>query len=711
MSFWHVQNLTQQSLISGLFPWDFKMPEISAQIRGDKKTRQNWYQNVTTSHYFYTTIEAANPNMRPSKENPPRAIHAFAVDYDLKIPAERVQEAIEAMPIKPAWVERSLGGNVRLIWILPRPIPVETYDFCHFILKKAVSWLNLALLPGLDEPAFTSPTRLLCNGGDWQATKYPAIPESILQAFFVACGKEYRFKGAEGGTAIPLDIVEKALKKEYPAFVWPGDFLPDSQGPTFWITGSTSPMSAIVKPEGLITFAAHATKPFYSWNDLLGPEFVKQFFIESIAKATQDIYWDGKRFWRQKETVYTSLDAPELSNYFRVQCRLSAKPGADGVSTVDAAMDHIYNAGNVAGAAPFVFRPPGVIEFMGRKILNTYRNRAVSPSAEPATWPDDFPFLASLLTSIFDPQLQMNHFLAWWKHAYHAAIEQVPMPGQNIFIMGPAGIGKTLLNREIVARSLGGHVDASDFLINGGAFNSELFEAPVWSVDDETASESETTRQNFSAMLKKCTANHTFRHNRKFEVAAMVEWMGRIFCTTNLDYVSSRLLGSMDNTSQDKTSLFRCAQSVKLIFPHRTELLAMIISELPGFLRWLLDWSPPDYVIPDVRFGFRSYHESSLLDKSYQGSRSAPFKELLIESLIEYFEFHPDKTEWRGSVTQVIRLLHTNPLNEHVLRTMRLEQTSRYLEAIQREGLIQCTVESGAMKQRLWIFSKIKRDK
>lgn len=706
--FWHAKNLTELTLHNGVLPWDFKMPEVSAQIRGDKKARQDWYRTASTDHYFYTGIEGANPNMRPSKENPPRAIHAFAVDYDLKIPIERVNEAIVAMAIKPSWVERSLSGNVRLVWTLPRPIPTETYEFCAFILDKAVAWLHLSLLPGLDEAAFTSPTRLLCNGGDWTATDHPPISESVLQAFFVSCGKAFRFNGAENGMAIPLDVVEAELKKRYPSFNWPSDFAPDSQGPTFWIPESTSPTSAIVKPEGIITFAAHATKPFYSWSDLLGAEFVKQFNTSNIAKATLDIFYDGKKFW-QKSTedgkeIYISMDSPELDNYLKVDCALSTKAGPGG-SVLEIARRHIYKHGRVSGAAPFVFRPTGVFTFMGRRVLNTYFNRVVQPHPTPCKW-EDFPFIAAILDNLFDPKIQLYHFLAWWKYAYAAALYEIPMPGQNIFVLGEKELGKTLVNREMVGRSLGGHVDASSYLIKGESFNSEMFESPLWSIDDETASENESSRLNFGAMLKKSVANHTFKYNKKFESATMLEWMGRIFVTLNLDYVSSRLLGSMDNTSKDKTCLFRCT-SIPMKFPPRDQVIPLIVRDLPKACRYLLDWNPPDFVVPHVRYGYQSYHEPSLLDKAHQGGKSAPFKELLIESLMEYFELEKEKTEWRGTTTQLIRLLHANPLNEHVIRGLRIEQTTRYLESIQREGMIDCRVETGDMNQRLWVFPRI----
>ncbi len=707
--FYFVRNLTKQSMETGLAPWDFvTTEEITDSIRKDKQSRQKWYQTQTTSHHFYTALEPANPNMRPGKDNPVRAIHAFTADYDVKIPRERVIEAIAAMRFKPQYIERSLGGNVRLIWLLPRPLMTETNEFATFILDKAMRWLDLELLPGLDAGAFVTSTRLLCNGGkeNWEPLTNPKIPESELQAFFVACGKSFRFKSTDA-TLVPLDVVEAEIKKRYPNFNWPSDFTAESQGPTFWVPESTSPMSAILKPEGFITFSAHAAKPFYSWSDILGAEFVRQFAVETIAKATTDIWWDQKKFWRKKTAGYVSMEAAELTNYLKVNCRIATKPGPDGNSPMDNALNHIYNVNDIIGAAPFVMQPSGIIHYMGKRVLNTYVNRVMKPSEGPAgTWGEHFPFLAAWLDAIFDPTGQLPHFLAWLKYFYLAALNDKPLPGQNIFLMGGAGVGKTLLNRVVIGGMLGSFVDAASHLIAGAQFNSEMHETALWCVDDETASESESSRANFQAMLKKSTANSTFKYHKKFEIPVMVDWTGRIICSSNLDYVSTRLLGSMDNTSMDKTCLFRCSKESKIVFPDRELLLEIIKRELPHFLRWLVEWPVPANIKTNSRYGYDSYHDPALLDQAHQGGRSSPFKEVLVESLLEYFEQHPTEKNWSGTATKVIRLMMMNPLNEAILRSVRLEQTSRYMEQIQREGLLPCTVGTGDFKERLWIFER-----
>jgi hypothetical protein len=707
MKFFASENLTTQS-VSPSIPWEFKITErITAQIRGDKEDRQRWYQTPETKHNFYTGIEAINPNMRPTKENPPLRIHSFAADFDAKIPPERIKEAIAAMTVKPAWVERSLGGNARLIWLLPFPLLVDGYDFCSFVLQSAKNFLQLDLLPALDEKAFTTPSRLLCNGGDWTSTGFGTVPEHAIQAFFVDCGRRFRFRPVNEAD-IPLEIIEKALREKFPNMNWPGEFAVDAQGPTFWIPESTSPLSAIVKATGIFTFSAHAVKSFYSWADILGAEFVKNFQQTSIAAATKDIWWDSKRCWKLNNGVYVSCGEREITTYFKVSCKLSSKPDKSGASPLDTALNHIFMENRVRAAVPFVFRPPGLLIFQGERMLNTYVNRVIAPAAGKQVWGPQgkFPFLSKLIDSIFDPIEQREWFLAWFKYYFISAFEQVPLPGQNIFLMGGAGIGKTYLNREVIGAAVGGYIDASDYLLKGSDFNSHLMYIPHWCLDDDTPSGSPRAIENLHAMFKKTAANQQFVSNEKFQVAGMTEWSGRIGCTTNLDYVSSRVVGPMDNSSLDKTCLFRCVKESRFPFPARREMLHIARTELPYFLRYVVDMQVAANIPVDSRYGFAAYHEPTLLDQSHQSNPVAPFKELLIEALASYFKDHPAAIEWRGTVSSLIKMMAiASPMNDLIMKSIKMEQSSRYLEQVQKEGLLKCTTEVGPMKTRIWIFA------
>lgn len=706
MKFFAATNTVTQT-VAPCLPWEFKGTEnITAQIRQVKEDRQNWYKNPATQHNFYSGLEAANPNARVSKENPPRLLHAFVADYDVPVPKERVLEAIAAMENPPTWFEKSLGGNFRLVWCLETPILVEDTAFCIFILQRAKEWLSLDVLPGLDAPAFEVATRLYCNGLEWENVGKP-IPANKVQAFFVDAGRKFRFKVGDD-EQVPLDVVEKAIRAKFPNFDWPGPFDPETQGPSFWIEGSQSTQSAILKAGGLFTFAAHAAKPFYSWSDLLGSDFTQKFNDEAIAKATADIWWDGKRFWKRKAGVYLSLDRTELTSYFRVTCRLSAKPGSTGNSPIDLAFDHIFSHQWVIGAGPFVFRESGLVTYQNERKLNTYSGKALDPAAGVQLWgpTGNFPFTCKLFDTIFNPIPQLPYFLAALKHYYTSAFEKDPHPGQNYVLMGGAGIGKTLLNRSYVGVAVGGYVDASDFLVDGGTFTSHLFRSPHWALDDDNPSNSAASQTRLHALFKKLAANQQFLCNEKFERASMIEWMGRIGCTTNLDYVSTRIVGPLDNSSLDKMNLFKCVAKAPFEFPSRTELQKTITAELPFFLRWLLDWSPPDHIKRNPRFGYDSYQEKSLLDQTYQTSPSASFQEIWLEALLHFFKSNPAEKTWSGTITAMVREIMVVPGNDVMLKSLRLEQSNRFLEQIQREGLVKCEASTGALNSRIWTFHR-----
>ena len=710
MKSFYANNLTERSLHSAVAPWEFQPTEkITEQIKHDKEERQRWYQNPATRHQFYTLIEPANPNQRASKDNPAKYIHGVVADYDIGLSNERIDEAVVEMKFKPNWIERSLGGNARLVWNFPFPLLVESNEFAIFVLDKLQKWLSLGLLPMLDEPAFTDPNRLYCNGCEWRKAPLGPPIEKRLQAFFVDCGREYRFNPAETNI-IPLDVIEKAVKEKYPAFVWPTEFAVDTQGPSFWIPESTSPLSAIIKPEGMFTFSGHATKPFYSWSDILGSEFVKQFSSESISNATKDIHWDSKRFWRKISGVYRSLDMTELQIYFEVECKMTNKPTKEGTSLIKQALSHIHNAGRIAGAAPFVFRPSGVIDFMGDKVLNTFRNNVMKPAEETSVWGPEgkFPWLSDHFDGLFNPQSQLKHFLAWFKHFYVSGINNVPAPGQCMFMVGGVCIGKTLTNRAIIGRAVGGFADASKLLVGEKSFTSMPLNFPMWCVDDETVSDSNQTQTIFAATIKKFVANQEFEHSKKFEVDVMTEWMGRIGVTLNSDYISSRALSTLDNSVLDKINVFRCADERKTPFPNRDTLAGIIARELPFFLRWLLDWKPEEAGIkPHSRFGYESFQEKSLLKQAEQSGKAAPFQELLVEVLHDYFTANPEQSEWRGTLTQLVRAIHSDPRNDSVFRSLRLDSAARYLDALHRAGALRVRCETGLHGSRLWIFPRL----
>lgn len=714
--FFATKNLVTLSMEECPAPWSFvPTEEITLEIRKDKEERQLWYGNVGTQHQFYSGLEGLNPNQRISKEgNPPHKLHAFIADLDVEIPDARIKEIVESMRYKPMWVETSLGFHRRFVWPLEKTFLVQDYGFCAAIFQEGVKWLQLHKAPGLDEQAFITPTRLYCNGCKWEAVEgAKPLPSRDCQAFFVSVGTKYAFKGAAAREeAIPLEVVEKEIKAKFPGFTWASDFTVGSQGPSFWIPESTSTMSAIVKAGGMISFAAHASKVFNKWSDILGEDFAKTYFKSAIASATEDIYWDKKCFWSKNLSGdYESRDPHEQVTLWKVSHKLSSKPDDNGVTQMDLAKNHIYLYNRVRAAVPVVMRRSGPMILNGQRILNIYNKKPIEPATGPikAVWGShgNFSFISAMQSALFAPSSQLAHVTAWFHFIYMRALAWAPQPSCYSYFLGGPGVGKTFLSREVFGRSLGGYVDASDYLVEGSSFNSHLYHYPYWALDDDNPSSNPASALRFQAALKKMVANDQHLNNEKFVVSGMTEWRGAIGITGNLDPVSLRILGTLDNTVLDKTNIFRCVEShTDFRFPNRTEQEKILQQELPHYLKYIVELELSGDLVRHSRWELASYQEPTLLSQVQQGSPANPFKEILLESMRRFFEQHPNDKEWRGNVRDLTALIMTDPAHQMLDRRLDGGSINRYMEKLSKEGIIRCTSEEGALKTRIWVIQR-----
>jgi hypothetical protein len=510
---------------------------------------------------------------------------------------------------------------------------------------------------------------------------------------------------------IPLDVIEAEIRRAFPAFAWPGDFSLESQGPSFWVPGSVSAMSAIVKHDGMFSFSAHASKPFFTWKEILGAEFCKKWEVDTMASATGGCFYDGKLFWRRlPDGRYVNEDKGDFTGYLRVNCRLSGKAGKEGTSPLDRALQHIRDHQRVDGAAPLMYQPKGeVVQFNSFRFLNIAEDDLVKPAEGPAEWgaAGPFPFVSQLLDSLFDPPEQKVHFLCWLAHFYKSAVASKPLPGQNIFLAGGPGIGKTLLNVRVVGRLLGGSMDCRDFIMGDDKFGGQLFRYPIWSIDDETISDTENSRLRYNAFLKKLAANQTFLYHQKFEKPVSINWSGRVITTLNLDFVSCRALPQMDISATEKINVYRGPEETRIKFPDRYKISDALDNELPYLGRFLMDFVIPERFVGDSRYGIIAFQEPSLVARAHQTSRAATFRELLVESLKQHFQDNPKDDFWEGTAVKLNRIITANPLNAEIFRSSRMELVSRHLEQMERSGDLGVQTYTNDLNIRMWKFPRL----
>lgn len=692
----YLKNLSSQALHEGVAPWDFK-PEhaIPENVREDKEARDAWINNPKTQHHVYTFCEGINPNLRISKAraegegNPIHSLSALVADFDAKADAGFVQGCIAKLPYKPNWVENTLSGHWRYVWLLEAPIFFPSYEFAvHFLasFKEIAFDVSLGMV-GFDEPAWRAPEKLWTNGCDWSPIHDEKISKEITLGWMEKAGRTFKFENL--GASVPLEDVAKKLAEVFPKFAeWPGEFTLGSHGPTFWIEASQSPKSATVRETGMQTFSANATKAFYLWADLLGAAFVKEFEAEKLGKAIEGVHFDGKSYWRRDPAnLWISCDKAEMNLSLRATRRLSAKPGKGGLSEVDHALNFIHDHQRIDSASPHVFQPGGVIIRNGVKYLNISAVRVLAPAPGIAVWGPDgpFPWLSQFLSRLLTPE-QCEVLLCWLAWAYQGFYQCKPESGHVLFIAGPVEVGKTLLNRAIIATLFGGFAEAGPFLLGDDNFNSELFSRGYWAGDDDDAGTDANRLRKWTSGIKRVSANTSWRCNEKFKKAGMTEWQGRFGITCNADEESLRSMPDLNLSNLDKLILLRTCNTAPCVFPPRYELAKILERELPYLARFILDYQIPANRFGKSRFGIKEYAEPSLLEASRHSSRQAGFVEILNDWKTTYFKSFPKLDRWEGTAFQLLREFNLDPGTAGSNRGMSQDTVGRALAGMKGKG-------------------------
>ena len=691
-------NLSSQALVEMAAPWDYQPEQpIQDMIRKNKKMRDIWANNPQTRHQFYSFNEGMNPLQRISAErddgegNPIRSQGAMAVDFDSPQTREKAIEYAKNCIYVPNKLERTLSGNWRAVWGYERELLFpSTKVYIHYQKKfPEFAFDPSRVMPGFDKNAWESPNRMWTNGCEWIHLHDTLIPAAITQGWMVQACKTFKFTEQEFGPAIPLELVKEELAKKYPRFhEWEGDFIEQSQGPTFWVTGSTSPKSAIVRETGMQTFAAHAAKGFYRWADLLGIDFVRQFEAKRMGIAVEGIYFDGVNYWyKSSGGLWQPWSQGDTELHLQQQRGLSKKVDSTGATLIKQALSFIHENQRVSAALPLVYKDEGLVRFENETRLNISDVKVLPPSAEPGVYGPDgnFPFLSAVL-KMFPEGRPFDTNMSWLHRAYKAGYDREPCLGQVLFICGPKGQGKTFWVTGVVAALLGGMKDATVLLSGDANFNSDMFAKPLWVLDDGTPSADNTTRIRYSHTIKRIAANRRWHVNGKYEKPYDIDYFGRTIVVMNADANSIRLLPDTTLSNRDKLIFIQTVPHDVVVFGTAKEIKEILDRELPYFARYVLDWKIPDYIQGQNRFGIQEYQDPNLLDIAEQMNPMEEAVELLEMWGREYFmEVAPDAKTWEGRFSDLHQCFVTRIEYDRMWRAVRAQNPVKLNYLIERK--------------------------
>lgn len=664
----------------GSFPWQFDRDQMEAilgaeKVRGimkDKKTRSVYMTNPESDWHIYTFAEGLNPTARVGKDNPVVAITALAGDFDTKL-VETYVETAKKLKHPPNWIEQSLSGNFRAVWVFESKIGVTGSAHARAILEKLAGHVKMKkIAPGLDKNSF-NPAQTWTNGGAWLHLHDTPLSADLLKGFAIACMKGLKADGFLDGTVTDLKVMAEELAKRFPKFNnWPGEFELESQGPSFWVENSESPKSAIVKPWGMFTFAEQASKAAWGWHELVGKDVADSIVAKKMSDAASEIFFDGlKYFIRTSPNRWDGYGVEPLRRVLKIQHGLTGLSEPGGVSQIEEALHMAEYVNKVNAVAPCIPYPPGIISVNGKRFLNDWVDLSVKPAEvrETLEWGDRFPNIAEHINHLLHhpdapEEPQALRFLDWLSVFYRSVLRKEPQVGQALFLLGGVGVGKGMLS-GIVQIMVGGGTRAEELLTGRSGFGGECYDQPLMCVDDLAGLETRREVIKFTENLKARVANATGQNfHKKHQTPANIPWFGRIFVTMNDDDNSMSVFPDFTSSVEEKISLFHAAptnSNFVSMFATLGEKRRIIEREAPFFACYLLHhYENMEVSRRDSRYGTKAYHFSLLREEVEDTQALGTMAEPLRDFLAAFFDGNPKLTFWQGKASTLFRDMQAN---------------------------------------------------
>lgn len=269
--------------------------------KGMSKTEfGKWVSNPTTHGIFVSGFAGLNPHTRVSKQatNPAYEMHAFVADYDTPLDEQELKDGVSKRAksgLAPAILHRSYSGRGRVIWLFEKPlmlVPGLTEQFLKVLAKELGA---RDLFPSFDETCLRPEHYFHWHPPILKASK-DRVGENTLQYLMGrALDLSRKYKG-EADISIPLERVHAEVQDRWPGR-WTGNFTPGARGCCFWDPDSKNPTSAIVTETGMVAFSQ--PKPFFSWSDLLGVDWVRQFEEDKFGAPVSAYFFDGRYYWHK----------------------------------------------------------------------------------------------------------------------------------------------------------------------------------------------------------------------------------------------------------------------------------------------------------------------------------------------------------------------------------------------------------------------------
>lgn len=666
------------------YPWEFKPTAEQEYIATLSKSKRREAVLKPGAWNVYSVVRGVSRLARVSKENPPAALRGIVADYDAPTGEAEVAR-IMAYKIKqaeffPHWMEKTLSGNWRLLWLFERELLVPDEEFCRRMIEECLKTFQATNLLSSYDQKSAEPQQVWTNGTEWKPVN--KIPLSWDMVFGIACKVSSAVD--RGDAPIPYEVLYQEIEKRWPGR-WKETFDLDHQGVRFWDPKADNPAGCRVKPDGMQCFTGHVG--FVKWEAIFGPQWMNAQRATNLGRAAGQTCFDGRTYWEPGVNGWIQIARDD--KFLDLKCKkISIKPRKGQISSdAEDVLHHIQIHNRVEGAAPVVNRKPGIITLDGRRILNISTIKALEPAKVTGVTFDMIPAIYDAV-SVLDIDGALPYFLLWLRRFYMSVLEYRPLLGQAIFLCGPKDSGKTLLVYRVIKPLVGDKAtNPYDYFTGQTAFNAELFESPLLMINDEEGLGAMHMRLKFQARLKSFVVNRAHMYHRKFGTPFSVEWTGRLFATLNDDADSVSVLPEVNPNTRDKLMFFR-AKSRPEGWEDSATLEPKIQAELPLFARFLLEYKMPE-IRAGGRMGVPSYFDKKILEISRQQNAHYGMGELLTSWIKwdPYWSEDETRLEWQGDPTELMSRLMMLDQTAVVAKDLTQQRVSSQLDTLSRDPI------------------------
>lgn len=697
------KNLKAVSLELGE-PWEFSKTGTPLQALSKVKRREAMLQEKT-DWQVYSVYEGNAPNLRIDDTNPAKWQLGFAGDYDRPYTTDDAVAGINALPAAKKelvpianYIENSLSGNIRLLWLFARRLPMMNREFQIAFNELLAERLKARqILLGYDE-ASTKPSQLWTNGARWSDLNQPPISYEWLLGLVMEVSKRSAFQGK---LTIPLEKIHAELELRYPGR-WKGEFKLDATGVRVWDENADNECGCQVKLDGMLCFTGPF--PFRTWADILGTDWVNMntglnngkiidLFRYNALDQNYYVLDGGKWEVKSKDDVLTYLRTLGVS---------SKIPKGETASEADHIVMSIQHANKVSGVGPIVSKPPGVVMFNGYPFLNTYDGKVLQAVKGETGTTDDFPLWWRIFQGFnaTPKSLALASWLFWMRRRYRAQRDLTGDSGQAAFLCGPPNTGKTLIGVHGVSAMLGGgYSNPFRYFTGQTNFNIQLFSKPLLMVNDEESPNEGSEKRKMHTRLKSIVVNPTQEIEAKFRTPTIVDWKGGTIWTLNEDPGDTYQIPEVTPSTDDKLCFWRLVDTGIVWNDDHRVTEAILAKELPALLWWLDNvWQPPQEIVATgksryQRMGMISYFDPVMRRYSLQNTDAYSVWELL-EQWIKIDDYWSDAkgapTEhefWVGTSAELLTLLHSHDQLKPLLQGVNARSLPKSLTTLSKQSL------------------------